>query len=93
MDNFSLCSENRQNTSDCLKYCPSECEADFYSADMSYGALSSLSVQQLLYYNKENLEKNFHFARNIKHRVETEHLKETIQRFQSIAHKLEVSAN
>lgn len=58
--------------------CPDACRVYSYGAEMSYAALSSLSVDNMLHSNTTTLEKKYRHALEIRHRVDVTHLEETI---------------
>lgn len=69
--------------------CPDACKVFSYSAEMSYAALSSLSVDNLLRSDTDDLEKKYIEALETKHRVEMQYLKQTVQGLGNVSNTLE----
>lgn len=73
--------------------CRSACESTDYATSMSYAALSSLSVQQLLSNNVTALQTKYKEALDITQRVQTVNMQDTVSLLQNISFSLGVYRN
>ena len=71
--------------------CPNACEVKSYGVEMSYATLSSLSVQSLLTTDVLTLKTKYHKALEIRERVQTENLEQTVVGLQNVTNRLKVS--
>ena len=70
--------------------CPDACEVFSYGAELSYAALSTLSVESLLTSDVDRITANYHKALEIRQRVLTENLEQTVIGLENITSNLQV---
>ena len=73
--------------------CPIACNESSYVPAMSYAALSTISVKGLLRQNTSKLARKFRYANEIRERVVSEDLIQTLSHVKDIYLKLKVKYN